>query len=70
MNLLSASYALVIAILLSGQGRGMPVGHGMGNFSLHVLRLLPKLPAFHSISASQESLQSKKSPWTGLPREH
>lgn len=70
LNLLSASCALVTSVILLGQGQGVPVRHGMGNFSLHLLCLLPKLPAFHSISASQEGLQSKKSPWTGLPREH
>lgn len=31
LSLLSASWELVIAILLLGQGQGMPVGHGIGN---------------------------------------
>lgn len=42
--------------------RKLPVGHGMGNFSLHLLCLLPKLPAFHSILLVKKVYNPKSHP--------
>lgn len=46
LNLISASWALVTAILSLGQGRGMPVGHGMGIFLLYFVVFTSQAASF------------------------